>query len=154
MHRQLLHLVVLSVPTRESLSLAAGFAGGGVLGLALEALMVRRQIPTDSWFTYDGMYGLGVAAGILVAFPVWRRVREMLDRRLPDRPGTWILLGLVSGAAMVAATEMWVHLQDSPSDLPRWVPQLASAMVIGLWNAFLLGCAFGDRPAESPRRAS
>lgn len=129
-----------------------GFAVGGVIGLALEAVALRATTPPVLSVSFHGMYGLGVAAGILVAFPVWRRAREVLDGRLPDRPGTWILLGLVSGAAMVAATEMWVHLQDSPSDLPRWAPQLASAVVIGLWNAFLLGCAFGDRPARSGSR--
>ena len=129
---------------RGTLGLAGGFGlGGAVAIVGLEALEGPQtwQGPT--------LYGLGFLAGMVVGFPIWRRVACLLGFPIFRRTRSWLLVGLVSGAALVFSLSWWWDIQWIPvPDAFDWLSIVLAAFVLGSWNAALFGFGFGPRFAE------
>ena len=126
---------------RGTLGLAGGFGlGGAVAIVGLEALEGPQtwQGPT--------LYGLGFLAGMVVGFPIWRRVACRLGFPIFRRTRSWLLVGLVSGAALVFSLSWWWDIQWIPvPDAFDWLSIVLAAFVLGSWNAALFGFGFGPR---------
>lgn len=134
-----------SAHSKSSLALGVGFGIGGGLGAFVSMVMDGENALPPAL-----LYALGMAVGMLLAFPVWKRVAQVVNERLPGRPRNWIWIGAAAGLAMCAA--LWASwslqftmfgLFDSP-----WASFFIAALALGLWNAFLLGCALGTQFAK------
>lgn len=134
-----------SAHSKSSLALGVGFGIGGGLGAFASVALDGENMLSPAL-----MYALGMAAGMLLAFPVWKRVAQIVNERLPGRPRNWIGVGAAAGFAMGAA--MWASwsLQFRMFDLfgSPWASYFIAALVFGLWNAFLPGCALATRFAK------
>ena len=135
---------------RKTLGLGMGFGIGGGLGLLVETA-THGEFP----WQVAALYGLGLAAAVLATFPVWRRVGEWLGPWLLHRARNAALLGLASGAAVVAGIGGWWKLQWLPlPETVSWLSDVLAAFALGLWNTFLLGIGFGSRFVKSPSQES
>lgn len=131
-----------SAHSMSSFALGVGFGIGGGLGAFASAVLDGEYMLAPA-----SVYALGMAAGMLLAFPVWKRVARIANQRLVGRPWNWVWIGAAAGCAMGAA--MWASwsLQFTMYDLfdSTWASFFIAALVLGLWNAFLLGCALATR---------
>ena len=121
--------------------LSGGFGAGAGLGILADSAVYGEL----DW-RGAALYALGVAAGVLIGFPVWRRAGRRLGSWFDRRTRNAILLGLAAGIALVLALWAWWSVQSLPAPgAAPWLPDAVAAMVLGLWNAFLLGIGWGGR---------
>lgn len=134
-----------SAHSKSSLALGVGFGIGGGLGAFASVVIDGEYMLAPAL-----LYALGMAVGMLLAFPVWKRVAQTVSERLLGRPRNWIWIGAAAGLAMGAALWASWSLQFTMFDLfdSPWASFFIAALALGLWNAFLLGCAFATRFAK------
>ena len=134
-----------SAHSKSSLALGVGFGIGGGLGA-----FVSMVIDGENALPPALLYALAMAVGMLLAFSVWKRVAQVVSERLLGRPRNWIWIGAAAGFAMCTALWASWSLQFTMFDLfdSPWASFFIAALVLGLWNAFLLGCVFATRFAK------
>lgn len=133
-----------SAHSMSSLALGLGFGIGGGLGAFASTVLDGEYMPAPAL-----LYALGMAVAMLLAFPVWKRVAQFVNEQLlgRSRKWIWIWIGAAAGFAMCAALWASWSLQFTMYDLfdSAWASFLIAALALGLWNAFLLGCALATR---------
>lgn len=123
--------------SREAtLSLAVCF------GVGVFAAMTILTQPSTDW---EGavLYGIGNACGISVGFPVFRRLAVRL-RSVFSGGAYPAAVGVLVGAATGAAVWGWVNFVDIIRH--SWPDTVLEALLLGLWNALVLGLGFGHLP--------
>ena len=121
-----------------------GLAGGFGLGEAVAIVGFEALEGPQTW--QGPSYGLGFLAGMVVGFPIWRRVACRLGFPIFRRMRSWLLVGLVSGAALVFSMSWWWDIQWIPvPEAFDWLSVVLAAFVLGSWNAALFGFGFGPR---------
>lgn len=98
------------------------------------------------------LYAMGLAAGMIVGFPVWAAVGRLLRPRLRTGTRNWAVFGMALGVPSGGGVWAWWRIQwvSVPEAVP-WFSEVLAALVFGLWSAFVFGVAFGHRLAESRR---
>lgn len=133
-----------SAHSMSSPALGIGFGIGGGLGAFASTVLDGEYMPAPAL-----LYALGMAGGMLLAFPVWKRVAQFVNERRLGRPRKWIWIWIGAAAGFAMCVAMWASwsLQFTMYDLfdSRWASFFIAAFALGLWNAFLLGCALATR---------
>ena len=124
--------------TRSIIVLGTALALGSGAGLILWGLVVDGEEASPVLHT-----GLGVAVGMFVGFPVWAVVGQRLRSVVRPRFASWLLLGVGLGFAFGGVTLLLWALLTGRLGEDAGIASFRFPVVVGLWNAVLLGIGSG-----------
>lgn len=121
--------------SREAtLSLGVCFGVGVFVAMAL-------LTPTATDWEGAVLYGIGSAGGVSVGFPLFRRLAVRWRSRFVGGSAYPFVVGAPVGAATVTAVWGWANFMGFFGS--SWPDTVLEALLLGLWNALILGFGFG-----------
>lgn len=110
-------------------------------GVGAFAAMAILSAPETDWDDAV-LYGISTACGIFVGFPVVHRLASGLRHRFAGGSSAYpVALGAAVGAVTVTAVWGWANFMGFWGQ--SWTDTVLGALILGLWNALVLGLGFG-----------